>query len=228
MKLSLSWIRDYVNLPQDFDLTRLAYDLTMSTVEVEGAVDLAKQFDGLVVGTLLEVNPHPNADKLRVCKTDIGDQIVEIVCGGINLTPGMKVAVALPGAMVRWHGEGEPVEIVVTVSEGLMIPSSTARLTPAVAVTPAGSPNTPSVRPKSRIAARISSSLTAIQRPPLCSTARCAFFGLRGTPTAMLSAKVFSGVGTRSRCCSAASTNGQQPEDWTPRIFGMRSIMPIS
>ena len=111
MKLSLNWIKDYVKLPEDMDLSRLAYDLTMSTVEVEGAVDLAKQFDGLVVGTLLEVNPHPNADKLRVCKTDIGDQIVEIVCGGINLAPGMKVAVALPGAMVRWHGEGEPVEI---------------------------------------------------------------------------------------------------------------------
>ncbi len=111
MKVSLNWIKDYVKLPEDMDLSRLAYDLTMSTVEVEGATDLSKQFENVVVGRICEVLPHPNADKLRVCRTDIGGEIREIVCGGINLEPGMKVAVAGPGAMVRWHGEGEPVEI---------------------------------------------------------------------------------------------------------------------
>ena len=112
MKLSLNWIKDYVKLPDDMDLTRLAYDLTMSTVEVEGAEDLAKRFDGIVVGEIKEVLPHPNADKLRVCKVDVGmDEIKDIVCGGSNLEAGMKVVVACPGAMVRWHGEGEPVEI---------------------------------------------------------------------------------------------------------------------
>ena len=111
MKLSLSWIRDYVELPKDFDLDRLSYDLTMSTVEVEGAEHLARRFDGMVVGVIKEVLPHPNADKLRVCRTDIGGEIKEIVCGGSNLYAGMKVAAALPGAVVRWHGEGDPVEI---------------------------------------------------------------------------------------------------------------------
>jgi len=112
MKLSLNWIKDYVKIPEDMDLTRLAYDLTMSTVEVEGVYDLGKQFDGIVVGVIKEVLPHPNADKLRVCKVDIGtEDIKDIVCGGSNLEAGMKVVVACPGAMVRWHGEGEPVEI---------------------------------------------------------------------------------------------------------------------
>ena len=64
------------------DLSRLAYDLTMSTVEVEGAENLAEQFEKIVVGELLEVNPHPNADKLRVCLVDIGDgEPKNIVCG---------------------------------------------------------------------------------------------------------------------------------------------------
>lgn len=112
MKLSLNWIKDYVKLPDDMDLTRLAYDLTMSTVEVEGAESLAERFDKIIVGDIKEVLPHPNADKLRICKVDIGDgEIKDIVCGGSNLEVGMKVVVACPGAFVRWHGEGEPVEI---------------------------------------------------------------------------------------------------------------------
>ncbi len=120
MKLSLNWIKDFVNLPDDLTMSQLAFDLTMSTVEVEGVNDLKKQFDGIVVGVINEVLPHPNADKLRVCKVDIGaDEIKEIVCGGSNLENGMKVVVACPGAMVRWHGEGEPVEIKNTKLRGV-------------------------------------------------------------------------------------------------------------
>ena len=112
MKLSLSWIKDYVSLPDDADLTKLAYDLTMDTVEVEDVEYLAKRFENILVGVIEAVNPHPNADKLRVCTVDIGDgEAKQIVCGGINLEAGMRVAVAVPGAIVRWHGEGEPVEI---------------------------------------------------------------------------------------------------------------------
>ena len=111
MKVSLNWIKDYVDLPADMDLKRLAYDLTMSTVEVEDTIELGKQFDHMVVGRIKTIEQHPNADKLRVCKTDIGGEIKDIVCGGSNLTEGMKVAVALPGAMCKWHGEGELVEI---------------------------------------------------------------------------------------------------------------------
>ena len=112
MKVSLNWLRDYVELPHDMDLKRLAYDLTMSTVEVEDATDLGASFHDMVVGEIREVLPHPNADKLRICRTDIGGgTIKEIVCGGTNLRDGMKVAVALPGSVCRWHGEGEPVEI---------------------------------------------------------------------------------------------------------------------
>ena len=111
MKVSLNWIKDYVDLPADMDLKRLAYDLTMSTVEVEDTIELAKQFDNMVVGRIKTIEQHPNADKLKVCKTDIGGEIKDIVCGGSNLAEGMKVAVALPGAMCKWHGEGEPVEI---------------------------------------------------------------------------------------------------------------------
>ena len=111
MKVSLNWIRDYVQLPADADLKKLAYDLTMSTVEVEDATDLGASFHDMVVGEIKAVEPHPNADKLRVCKTDIGGRVETIVCGGSNLREGMKVAVALPGSVCKWHGVGDPVEI---------------------------------------------------------------------------------------------------------------------
>ena len=111
MKVSLNWIRDYVQLPANADLKKLAYDLTMSTVEVEDATDLGTSFHDMVVGVINTIEQHPNADKLKVCKTDIGGRVEDIVCGGSNLREGMKVAVALPGAMCKWHGEGDLVEI---------------------------------------------------------------------------------------------------------------------
>ena len=111
MKVSLNWVKDYVKLPDDMDLKRLAYDLTMSTVEVEDATDLGAQFNNMVVGLITAIEQHPNADKLQVCKVDIGGEVKDIVCGGTNLYVGQKVAVAKPGSFCKWHGQGDPVEI---------------------------------------------------------------------------------------------------------------------
>lgn len=120
MKLSLNWIKDYVELPVDMELTRLAYDLTMSTVEVEGIIELSRKFDHMVIGVITDVLTHPGADKLKICKTDVGGgNVREIVCGGINLKVVMKVTVALPGAIVRWHGTGDPVEIKKATVRGV-------------------------------------------------------------------------------------------------------------
>jgi phenylalanyl-tRNA synthetase beta chain len=112
MKLSLDWIKDYVKIPEDIEISRIAHDLTMSTVEVEGAIDLGEKFDKMSVGVIDEILPHPNADKLKICRTNLGNgEMHDIVCGGTNLRTGMKAAVSRPGAMVRWHGAGDLVEI---------------------------------------------------------------------------------------------------------------------
>jgi len=112
MKLSLNWLKEYVQLPAQLPLSKIAYDLTMATVEVEGFHETKKAFDKIVVGQVLQLQKHPNADKLTLCKVDIGDgEPKGIVCGGVNLREGMKVAVSLPGALVRWHGVGDLVEI---------------------------------------------------------------------------------------------------------------------
>jgi phenylalanyl-tRNA synthetase beta chain len=120
MKLSLNWIKDYVKIPDGLDISKLMYDLTMSTVEVEGVASLGEKFDKMAVGVIDEILPHPNADKLRICRTNLGEGCThDIVCGGINLREGMKVAVSRPGAMVRWHGAGDLVEIKNTRIRGV-------------------------------------------------------------------------------------------------------------
>lgn len=112
MNISLKFLQRYVDLPEDLTYEQIAYDLTMRTVEVEEIINTADKFHDIVVGDIKEVKAHPNADALKICMVDVGeDEIKQIVCGGSNLTAGHKVCVSKPGAEVVWHGEGEPVLI---------------------------------------------------------------------------------------------------------------------
>lgn len=112
MKVSLNWIKKYVDLPDNITEDQITYDLTMRTVEVEEQIKTSSKFDNIVVGKIIEIKPHPNADKLRVCMVDCGmGELKQIVCGGVNLYTGQFVAVSLPGSKVVWHGSGEPVLI---------------------------------------------------------------------------------------------------------------------
>ncbi len=111
MKLSLEWLQQYVSLPKGLDAAELQEKLTMSTVEVEQVIDLAAPLARVVVGEVLEVAPHPNADRLRLARCELGaGERIDIVCGGKNLAVAQKVAVALPGAVVQGR-DGAPVTI---------------------------------------------------------------------------------------------------------------------
>lgn len=118
MKISLNWIREFVSIPAKYSAKELAELLTVRTCEVEGFEDEAAKFYAMVVGKVVSMKAHPNADKLRLADTDIGGKVVQIVCGGQNLCEGMTVAVALPGAKVKWHGEGELIELKETKIRG--------------------------------------------------------------------------------------------------------------
>ncbi len=112
MKVSLNWVKKYVDLPENITTKQMATDLTLRTVEVEGYENTEEKFHDIIVGKVLEVNEHPNADKLKVCKVDIGeDEPRQIVCGGSNLYPNEMVVVCKPGAEVYWHGESELMKI---------------------------------------------------------------------------------------------------------------------
>ncbi|MEK7508525.1 MAG: phenylalanine--tRNA ligase subunit beta, partial [Patescibacteria group bacterium] len=107
MLISLNWLKQYVDLTGAVTAEDLKQKLTLSTVEVEGFEDQAKNLEGIVVGKVLKAEKHPNADKLKVCQVDIGHEKLQIVCGGSNVYEGMLAAVAKIGAKVRWHGAGE-------------------------------------------------------------------------------------------------------------------------
>ena len=119
MYISINFLKRYLDLPSDLTYDQLSYDLTMRTVEVEDVIKTADRFHDIVVGEIKEVRPHPNADALKVCIVDVGeDELKQIVCGGSNLTAGHKVCVAKPGSEVVWHGEGEPVKLKETKLRG--------------------------------------------------------------------------------------------------------------
>ena len=112
MNISLNFVKRFVDLPTSLDPAQIAYDLTMRTVEVEEVTKTADKFHDIVVGEIKEIKAHPNADALRICMVDCGvGELKQIVCGGSNLVEGHKVCVSKPGAVVYWHGEGDPVVI---------------------------------------------------------------------------------------------------------------------
>ena len=112
MRVSLNLIRKYVDLPKNITDEQIAYDMTLRTVEVDEVENIGAKFHDIVVGKILEIKTHPNADKLKICIVDIGEnEPVQIVCGGSNLYENEYVVVSKIGAEVVWHGEGEPVKV---------------------------------------------------------------------------------------------------------------------
>jgi phenylalanyl-tRNA synthetase beta chain len=96
MRVAVSWLRDWVDIQESADV--LAERLTMAGLEVDEVLLAAPPFSGVVVGEVLETEPHPNADRLTVCKVTTGAGVESIVCGAPNVRAGLKVAVAEPGA----------------------------------------------------------------------------------------------------------------------------------
>ena len=116
MKLSYRWLQDYVDLPADAQ--PVADLITAHVAEVEHVDRQADQFAQMVVGVIKEITPHPKADKLKLCRVDVGTEEVGIVCGGSNIAVDQAVIVALPGAQVRWHGQGELITLATATIRG--------------------------------------------------------------------------------------------------------------
>lgn len=97
MQFSENWLRSLVNPP--LDSGALAHLMTMAGLEVEETRPVAPPFSGVVVARIVEAEKHPNADKLKLCKVDVGeDDLLQIVCGAPNAAAGMKVPCAKVGA----------------------------------------------------------------------------------------------------------------------------------
>ncbi|WP_019529074.1 phenylalanine--tRNA ligase subunit beta [Dasania marina] len=96
MKLSEQWLREWVN--PSINTAELVEQLTMAGLEVEGTEPVAGEFTGVVVGEIIAIEQHPDADKLRVCQVAGGDETVQVVCGAPNARMGIKIPFATVGA----------------------------------------------------------------------------------------------------------------------------------
>lgn len=97
MKLSTNFVKDYVDI--DVDLKTLAEDMTNVGNEYDSCEKLINATN-LVVGEVVECEMHPDSDHLHVCKVNVGEEVLQIVCGAPNVRTGLKVIVALPGAVL--------------------------------------------------------------------------------------------------------------------------------
>lgn len=126
MKISLNWLRDYINI--DLPVNELVKGLIDLGIEVESVEDQSAVLKNIVIGKVIERAKHPNADKLSVCKVDAGTgEILNIVCGAPNVDSGQTVCVALVGAIVPNGGfeikkaklRGEPSEGMICSAKEL-------------------------------------------------------------------------------------------------------------
>ena len=112
MKISYSWLKEYLDF--DYPVKELCDILTMLGLEVGGLERLGRDpesLNGVVVGEVLSAEKHPNADRLRVCQVDVGEEEpLHIVCGAPNVAKGQKVPVATVGTML-YPFEGDPFKI---------------------------------------------------------------------------------------------------------------------
>ena len=108
MNTPLSWIKAYV---PELDVTAQEYTdaMTLSGSKVEGYVELNKNLENIVVGQIVKIEPHPNADKLIICQVNIGrDELLQIVTGAPNVSEGDLVPVVLVGGKVAGGHDGGP------------------------------------------------------------------------------------------------------------------------
>ena len=125
MRVPLSWLREYVRV--DATAEEIAHRLSISTAEVNEVVSLGVSTDGgnldlFRVGHVLEAAKHPNADRLQLCRVDVGEaEPYQIVCGAWNFGAGAKVAVALPGATLPNGLTLDRRELRGQMSEGMIL-----------------------------------------------------------------------------------------------------------
>ena len=122
MKFSEQWLREWVNPANDTQA--LMDQITMAGLEVDGFEPVAGKFSGIVVGEVVSVSPHPDADKLRVCQVSDGAQTVQVVCGAPNVRDGLKVPFAVVGAVLPGDFKIKKAKLRGQPSEGMLCSES--------------------------------------------------------------------------------------------------------
>lgn len=121
MKISLNWVRELVDLPADVDTDQLAAALTNQGLEVESIERKGRELSGVMVAEVLDIRPHPKADKLRIVRVRAGAREEDVVCGAPNVPPaGNRVCWAQPGARLPGGKTLEAREVRGVLSPGML------------------------------------------------------------------------------------------------------------
>jgi phenylalanyl-tRNA synthetase beta chain len=120
MLISRNWLKDFVKIPDSLSAKELGLKLTMAMAEVEGFTDQKDSLKGVVVGEILEVRKHSNADKLQLAVVNIGSKKLNIVCGASNIAKGQKVPVATLGTALPNGMKIEKVKVRGEESAGML------------------------------------------------------------------------------------------------------------
>lgn len=115
--ISLNWVKDYIDI-KDQDLKELSVKITKAGINVEKVI--TNHIDNLTIGEVLECENHPDSDHLHVCQVNIGKETTQIVCGASNVRKGIKVIVALPGAILPGNFEIKKSKIRGVESNGMI------------------------------------------------------------------------------------------------------------
>ena len=115
--ISLEWVKDYIDI-NDQDLKELAVKITKAGINVEKVI--TNHIDNLVIGEVVDCIDHPDSDHLHVCQVNIGSVVTQIVCGAPNVRKGLKVIVALPGAVLPGNFEIKKSKIRNQESNGMI------------------------------------------------------------------------------------------------------------
>ena len=115
--ISLNWVKDYIDIENE-DLNELAVKITKAGVNVEKVI--SKRINNLVIGKVISCEMHPDSDHLHICMVDTGSETLQIVCGAPNVREGLKVIVALPGAILPGNFEIKKGTIRGVESNGML------------------------------------------------------------------------------------------------------------
>lgn len=115
--ISLEWVKDYIDI-NDQDLKELAVKITKAGINVEKVI--TNHINNLVIGEVVDCIDHPDSDHLHVCQVNIGSVVTQIVCGAPNVRKGLKVIVALPGAILPGNFEIKKSKIRNQESNGMI------------------------------------------------------------------------------------------------------------
>lgn len=115
--ISLEWVKDYIDI-SDEDLEELAVKITKAGINIEKVI--TNKINNLVVGEVVECDMHPDSDHLHICKVNIGKETTQIICGADNVRKGLKVIVALPGAILPGNFEIKKSKIRGEESNGMI------------------------------------------------------------------------------------------------------------